>query len=419
MKIKNVIFVAGTSSFYFDDQAAIKSSAPKDGFTYAGAPQTEGFSAIRQSGECVSILLELENGDWAQGDCAAVQYSGAGGRDPLFTAQRFIPFMQHYLRPELIGFDVSNFRTAAKFFDELCPESKQLHTAIRYGLSQALLEATALATGRLKVEVVCDEYNLDRKAEPLSLFGQSGDDRYNSVDKMVMKNVDVLPHALINNVPDKLGHNGEKLFEYVEWLSKRVQKLRSSDAYSPQLHIDVYGTIGMIFNNDPVKIAKYIASLEPAAKPFDLYIEGPVDVGNKADQITTLKAIRAELKNLDSTVKIVADEWCNTLYDIQEFVNEKCCDMVQIKTPDLGSIHNTIEAVLYCHEHQVEAYQGGTCNETDISAKCCVHIAQATRPTRLLVKPGMGFDEGLMIVGNEMARNSAIIEANNLKVQNG
>ena len=57
----------------------------------------------------------------------------------------------------------------------------------------------------------------------------------------------------------------------------------------------------------------------------------------------------------------------------------------------------------------MEAYQGGTCNETDISAQSCVHVALAARPERLLVKPGMGFDEGLTIVKNEMTRTLALL----------
>lgn len=84
---------------------------------------------------------------------------------------------------------------------------------------QALLDATALATGRLKTEVVCDEWQLPRVAESIPLFGQSGDDRYIAVDKMILKGIDVLPHALINNVEEKLGFKGEKLREYVRWLS--------------------------------------------------------------------------------------------------------------------------------------------------------------------------------------------------------
>ncbi|EBS5740387.1 methylaspartate ammonia-lyase, partial [Salmonella enterica subsp. enterica serovar Eastbourne] len=86
-------------------------------------------------------------------------------------------------------------------------------------------------------------------------------------------------------------------------------------------------------------------------------------------------------------------------------------DMVQIKTPDLGSVHNIADAVLYCQKHGMEAYQGGTCNETDVSARTCVHIAIATRPMRMLIKPGMGFDEGMNIVHNEMNRTLAVLKA--------
>ncbi|WP_238986669.1 hypothetical protein, partial [Paracoccus sp. MKU1] len=77
---------------------------------------------------------------------------------------------------------------------------------------------------------------------------------------------------------------------------------------------------------------------------------------------------------------------------------------------DLGGIHNTVDAVLHCKAHGVEAYQGGTCNETDISARACLHAALATRPDRVLVKPGMGFDEGMTIVANEMNRVLAVLE---------
>jgi len=56
----------------------------------------------------------------------------------------------------------------------------------------------------------------------------------------------------------------------------------------------------------------------------------------------------------------------------------------------------------------MEAYQGGTCNETEISARACVHAAMAARPARMLAKPGMGLDEGFTIVNNEMERIIAL-----------
>ena len=411
MKIKQALFTAGYSSFYFDDQQAIKNGAGHDGFIYTGQAVTPGFTSVRQAGECVCVQLILENGAVAVGDCAAVQYSGAGGRDPLFLAATFIPWLNDHIKPLLEGRDVQAFLPNARFFDTLRIEGKPLHTAVRYGLSQALLDAAALATGRLKAEVIADEWQLPTVAEPIPLFGQSGDDRYIAVDKMILKGVNVLPHALINNVEEKLGYDGEKLRDYVRWLANRVMTLRASPRYHPTLHIDVYGTIGLIFDQDPQRCAHYIASLEKETQGLPLYIEGPVDAGNKADQIRLLTAITRELTKLGSGVKIVADEWCNTYQDIVDFTDAGSCHMVQIKTPDLGSIHNIVDAVLYCNKYGMEAYQGGTCNETEVSARTCVHVALAARPMRMLVKPGMGFDEGLNIVFNEMQRTLALLQA--------
>jgi len=103
MKITRVICAGGRTGFFFDDQKAIKAGAIADGATYQGTPQTPGFSAVRQAGEAISVLLVLENGEIGWGDCAAVQYSGAGGRDPLFLAEEFIPVIQEHVAPAFIG----------------------------------------------------------------------------------------------------------------------------------------------------------------------------------------------------------------------------------------------------------------------------------------------------------------------------
>ncbi|MBN2206573.1 MAG: methylaspartate ammonia-lyase [Candidatus Aminicenantes bacterium] len=415
MKIAKVLFVPGSSAFYFDDQKAIKAGAPHDGHVYGGRPLTPGFKAVRVAGEALSILLELEDGRLAVGDCAAVQYSGAGGRDPLFLTADFKPFLETRIKPLLEGAEVGRFRETAGRFEALEFGGERLHTAVRYGLSQALLHARALAERRLMAEVVCEEYGLPVVAEPVPIFGQTGDDRYTNADKMIIKRVDVLPHGLINNVETKLGRDGEILRDYIVWLADRIRKVRTDPAYVPTLHIDVYGTIGLIRGLDPVRVADYLATLEPAAAEFPLYIEGPVDAEEKPRQIELLAAVRRALRAKGSRVKIVADEWCNTYEDVVDFTNAQACDMVQIKTPDLGGIQNTIEAVLYCRRHGMEAYQGGTCNETEVSARACVHAALAARAERLLAKPGMGFDEGFMIVRNEMERVLAVLRARNGK----
>ena len=410
MKILDVVCSQGRTGFYFDDQRAIKKGAGHDGVFYVGEPVTEGFTAVRQAGESISVMLILEDGQIAYGDCAAVQYSGAGGRDPLFLAKDFIPLIDKYIKPQLVGKEADNFRQLAADMEAITIDGKRLHTAIRYGVSQALLDAVAKATGRLMCEVVADEYGCTVADKPVPIFTQSGDDRYDNSDKMIIKGAQVLPHALINNVHDKLGEHGEKLAEYVTWLRNRILEHRQNPAYAPVLHIDCYGTIGQVFGNNNYKdMADYIEELGKLAKPFHLRIEGPMDCDcDRETQIEAMAGLTAELDKRGCDVELVADEWCNTLEDIKLFADAKAGHMVQIKTPDLGGVNNTIEAVLYCKQKGIGAYQGGTCNETDRSAQVCVNCAMATQPDQILAKPGMGVDEGYMIVYNEMQRILAL-----------
>ncbi len=413
MKIIDVICSAGRTGFYFDDQRAIKKGAGHDGLFYLGAPVTEGFTAVRQAGESVSVMIVLEDGQIAYGDCAAVQYSGAGGRDPLFLAKDFIPVIEKYIRPFLIGKEANDFRGLCKEMEAITVDGKRLHTAVRYGVSQAILDAVAKGTGKMMCEVVADEYGVDVSEGIVPIFTQSGDDRYLNADKMILKGAQVLPHALINHVETKLGTKGEKLKEYVAWLRDRILENRQDPEYAPRLHMDVYGTIGAAFgNNNYAAMADYIEDLGRTAAPFKLHIEGPMDCdSDRESQLEALAGLTAELDKRGCDVKLVADEWCNTLEDIKLFADNKAGHIIQIKTPDLGGINNTIEAVLYCKERGIGAYQGGTCNETDRSAQVCVHCAMATKPDQILAKPGMGVDEGYMIVYNEMQRILAVRRA--------
>jgi len=410
MKIKDIICSESLTGFYFDDQAAIKAGASQDGFTYIGDAITDKFSQIRQKGEAVSIMLLLEDGSIAYGDAAAVQYSGAGGRDPLFLAKEGIAIINEYIKPELIGRDLSSFRTLAEEIDGFMIDGKLLHTALRYGLTQALLDGVAKAKKITPPEVVREEYGLSSKDyKRIPIFAQSGDDRYTNVDKMILKQVQVMPHALINNIDQKLGRKGELLKKYVSWLRGRVLDLRQSDRYQPIFHIDVYGTIGIIFDGDLDRIFAYLIELEELASPFAIRIEGPIDAGNRKETMEALSALTKMIDEGDHKIEIVADEWCNNLADVKYFADHRAGHMLQVKTPDLGGVNNIIEALLYCKEKGLGAYSGGTCNETNISAEMTTAIAIACDATQVLAKPGMGTDEGIMIVNNVMNRLLALI----------
>ena len=78
VRIRDVLAVPAGGAFFFDDQAAIRRGASRDGFAYA--------AGVRRPAEAVSVLLVLEDGHVAHGDCVSVQYSGAGGREPRLEA---------------------------------------------------------------------------------------------------------------------------------------------------------------------------------------------------------------------------------------------------------------------------------------------------------------------------------------------
>ena len=412
MKIKKFVLSPGRTGFFFDDQKAIKGGAHPDGAAYTGEPQTPGFDRVRVPGESISVQLLLEDGQIATGDCAAVQYSGAGGRDPLFLADTYIPVIENVVAPHFEEMELDSFRALADRLESITDNGAKLHTAVRYGVSQALLDAVAKSKHKMICEVIAEEYGTEIAVKPLPVFCQTGDDRYLNADKIILKRAQVLPHALINHVEDKLGTKGEKLLAYIEWLRDRIGALSGAEDYKPVIHIDVYGTIGLAFGTrEYSEMADYLKTLADAAKPYALRIEGPMDAGSRDAQIECLAALREELDTRGIPVEIVADEWCNTLEDIKAFADHKAGHMIQIKTPDLGGIQNVAEAVLYCKEKGVAAYQGGTCNETDNSARICTQVAMAVGSDQILAKPGMGVDEGFMIVHNEMQRILALREA--------
>ncbi|MDR2110185.1 MAG: methylaspartate ammonia-lyase [Spirochaetaceae bacterium] len=409
MRIKKAVCAPGYTGFFFDDQRAIKKGAVMDGAAYRGSPVTPGFQAVRQAGEAISVLLVLEDGQVAHGDCAAVQYSGAGGRDPLFLSGNFIPLIEERIFPWLLSRDLDSFRSLADELERFTVDGKPLHTAIRYGVSQAILDAVAKAKKKMMCQVAAEEYGLTLSPAPIPIFTQSGDSRYDNPDKMIMKGAQVLPHGLINNVKTKLGERGELLLDYIRWLRDRILTLRLDGTYTPVLHLDVYGTIGQVFDNDNHAMADYLESLAGAAEPFRLRIEGPMDMEDRERQMRALAALTRLVDERGAAVEIVADEWCNTLEDIKYFAGHRAGHMIQIKTPDLGGVGNIVEAVCHCKNEGIGAYQGGTCNETDRSAQVCVHLAMASRPDQILAKPGMGVDEGYMIVYNEMRRIIALL----------
>ena len=150
-------------------------------------------------------------------------------------------------------------------------------------MSQAILDAVARSKGMTMAEVIVAEYDLELIPEPVLIFCQSGDDRKMNADRMIIKQADIMPHGLYNNV-QKLGANGEHLKEYLVWLKDRVRSLRSVKTTCPIFRWTCTA-IGEAFNNDIAKVGEYARELVEIVAPHKLLIEGPIELASKEEQI--------------------------------------------------------------------------------------------------------------------------------------
>ncbi|PKX89246.1 putative methylaspartate ammonia-lyase [Aspergillus novofumigatus IBT 16806] len=408
MKATDVQFVIGLSGYFVKDLEAVRRSPAYDPLGDNIPPRTPGFRSVVQAGQVISIMLHLPCGEVAVGDCVDVIFSGAASRDSLFIAEEHLPVLESVVKPWLRSCDISNFRQNAKRVDLPWKElqGRRLHTAVRYGLTQALLAATALVQRRTIAEVICREWSLISIADhPIDILASCHRNDTLQLDRMIMKKAPMLPHASFVHVSD-IGPQGTVLMDYVDTVARRIQE-RAPPGYHPRLHFDVYGTLGDVFP-ETTRLADFLGQLRQHARPYALLIESPIIASSKSMQIQRLADLRACLKRKGIDVKIVADEWCNTLQDIRDFADADAVDYVQIKMPDLGGVDQSIDAVLYCHGKGIGCCLGGSANETDVSARITAHVALATRPDFLLSKPGIGADEGLMILTNEMLRGIAL-----------
>ncbi|RVC78146.1 methylaspartate ammonia-lyase [Mesorhizobium sp. M2A.F.Ca.ET.046.02.1.1] len=406
MQIKNVLLAPGNGAFFYDDQAAIRAGASQDGFVYVGEPVTPDFESIRVPASSLGVGLVLADDNVVWGDMMSVQYSGAGGRDPLFDTAQILDLTSRVVVPRLLDVDVSRYLdVCAEVFEPF--GHKRLPLAIEYGVSQALLRAAAHLQRTTMAEIVCSEFNLPLPTRRVPIYCQSGDAREINVDKMILKAVDVLPHGLINS-RQKFGVGGQTFMEFVTWVATRTRQI-GRPGYNPVLHFDVYGCIGQEIGLEPQSIADFICKVADTVPGFTINIESPADFGSTQAQIENYAKIVSIVDSRGSSARIVVDERCNTLEDIRLFAEARAAHLVQIKTPDVGSLADTARAVLLCKENKVGAYVGGSCTETDLSAQASVHISVATQADMMLAKPGMGVDEAFSIVGNEQNRLLAML----------
>ncbi|MBK8322966.1 MAG: methylaspartate ammonia-lyase [Betaproteobacteria bacterium] len=396
--IRCITFAEGIGGYWVNDQPAVQAGATRDGFFFKGDPVTPGFKAIREPSTAYCVTVELADGQLAYGDCVTVFNAGCAGRPrPLRAAH--LPTVQEECGRLFDGKSFKGFRDAADALSGLSQESWTLPVA--FGISQALLSAAALHKRVPMARVLMDEYGLTLPAAPPQFAGSCGGEWELNVDKAIARRLAMFPQSAIQTRSEC-----EKLPDYVSWIVRRVGELAGL-GYVPDLHFDFHASLGRMFGNDEDRVCDYLADIVKRAGPFKVYFEDPMLSASADEALDRMSRLRERFDSRGPHCGLIADEWANAPEEMLRFASGKAAHAIQIKVPDNGSLVTAIDAVRTCREHGILPYLGGSCNETDISARATVHVGIAFGAWRLFTKPGMGFDEGLMVMTNEMSRTFA------------
>jgi methylaspartate ammonia-lyase len=447
--ITTIITIPTQGADYHQDQIALHTKSIDFSKRFRIKGQTPGFRTISEPSETLSIGLVLDNGRIAWGECAAPSFSIIAGRDPVFRSALAEETVRSVIEPVLAGKDIGQFRSLLNDIEELqvnetqereLPErqpgekisrrewfktatqignssphtervtvQRSLRSALLYGVSQAILQAAAIEKQVTITEIICQEWDLPLPTRIIPILAQCGPDWYLGAEKMILQGVASLPHARIENIQEQIGKGAVQLIKYSRWLKKRIQKLGSKD-YHPVIHLDLQGALGNIFNNDLGKILGVLSALESAVDPFGLRIESPLVMATLQDQIQAIKQLKEYIKFRKMKTQLVVCEWANTPDDIQAFIDGEAADMVHLHLPAMGSLQQAILACLICKSNQVGVLLGGSSSETDLTARISAQTALALQPDLILAKPGLGVEEGISIINNQMKRTLAQIE---------
>ena len=106
-------------------------------------------------------------------------------------------------------------------------------------------------------EVIAREYGSTISTVPIPILASCHKDDPGQLDRVILKRVELLPHASFQIVSEHVGLQGEKLAAFVRRVATRVREIGDAD-YHPRIHVDLYGTLGELFSMNIEPLADYL-----------------------------------------------------------------------------------------------------------------------------------------------------------------
>lgn len=405
IRISKVLTSTSWGSYYFEDITQIRRDLIPVSDRYHTVTTHGSYPRVRTPAPAVSVGLQMTDGTVVWGDCVPVSFSGKSGRAVPKDSQALAEWFESDLGAWFPGRSATSWLALETAF---LKDYADIPAFIRYGVSQAMVAATAAATKKPLWQIFSEELQLNMPDARIPLHGSCGGDWGETVDSMLARGLKFLPQGQFEFLEDQIGSDGKKLVAWIQGFKARAARF----GYTPTVTLDFHGALDDLCDSNLVRIADMIQSFIEAAAPHSCHIESPIlaaDFATFKKRISELKQILIDRGFKAPSFRLVADEWANTVQDMKELAAAKAVDGIHIKMPDTGALSECAAAVRILREAGTFALLGGSCTETMSGAKCTAHLALVTRPDAVLVKPGMGFDESFAFLDGEMAK--ALAEA--------
>lgn len=395
--IAKVITVATSGSYYFEDLATIRQHRLSMAARYHTPSVGQSYPFVRTPASALSFGLVLSDGQVAWGDITAVSFAGKSGRDPLQSVSQ----TEHWLASEFSQWiQGQNPRSWLENEKQFLDAFSAQPAFVRYGVSQALAQAASLVRRQPAWRMFAEELTVPMsqlKAVPLQ--GSSGADFGAAVDRMLARRVPFLPQGQFEDLTEQIGEGGARLLGWVADFKRRCERFH----YVPTLTLDFHGALDEVFGRDIQRIAGFLDQLVQTAHPHPLHVESALMGADFSEFVQRMVELRSSVKTPAPALRLMADEWANSVDDMRALVAAGAVNGVHIKMPDTGTLWESVQAVRLLQQEAAFVLLGGSCNETMHSARLSTHLALVLRPDALLVKPGMGFDEACAMIEAEMA----------------
>jgi methylaspartate ammonia-lyase len=398
-----------------------------------------GFTSATTPGQILSVGLVLDNEHLFWGECV-------GTAD--FQAEPAAETVQQVVRPRLQGQPITTFKDMAAQLNGLTEKvrltkttvaptlpqppgpsrrsllrgqwaadppppppptiesyevERPVATAIIYGLSQALLAAVAWAQNKSVIQVLCEEHGLAQPQTAVPLHAEINPNIPLSIQTITSSPIASIGYSISGTNPIvELGKDGEVLQRFARQLKEEL--IKTADPQSLAFYFNVRGGYWALREDKMGQILGMLYGLEKAAEPFLVRVEDPFILDDRDEQIKKMATLKSYVGSKRMKLQLVARAGIRSTADARAFVERKAAHMLVIDLPQVGSLAESITAVLAAQQHEVGVLLGGSPDETQLAAQNALHLAIALQPTLLLAKPGRLGDAGIAAAYNEMTR---------------